>query len=252
MRTALVTLGILCLLVCLTGCGSAPATKPTPAPVPSTPIAPTVKPPDPSADAIKRDQAAEAAAKKANDQVAFYKAEAQEAIDQHASALDAANAWQKIANLRTRDASKAATDRENGILISRAHWVAAILFGASLIGVIVAIWLPLARKVAANLSIACFGGGVLAMVFAAAVPYLIWIGLGIVLIGVIYGIAQWHKTHAALVKTVQAVENVKASLPSLSAQITPVLAKAVGTSSPLVDTIRDKLAGDVGKIWKQI
>jgi hypothetical protein len=244
MRCSAIVLGLLCLL--LSSCGtSAPATPARPAPVPATPIAPIVKPPDPNADAIKHDQELEAAAKKAGDDVALYKAQAQEARDQHASALDAANSWQKIANLRTRSATLAATARENAILVTEAHWVAGILFGASLIGVVVAIWLPLARKWAVNLSIACFGGAVLAMLFAVVVPYLIWIGLGIVLIGVAYGIVQWHKTHTALTRVVQAGENVKTAFPELASKITPILASTVNESSPLVDTIRTKLASQL-------
>jgi hypothetical protein len=255
MRLPPIALGVLCLLCgLLAGClgDATPAPKPPPAAIPVAPIITPAKPPDPNADAIKHDQQLEAAAKKSGDQVALYKAQAQEAHDQYAAALDAANSWQKVANLRTRDASQAATDKENGILVTRAHWVAGVLFGASLIGVIVGIWLPLARTVALNLALACSGGAVLAMVFAVAVPYLIWIGLALILVGVIYGIVQWHKTHTALVRTVQAGENVKAALPELAAKITPILSKAVGTSSPLVDTIRTKLSSDVKSLFAKI
>lgn len=253
MRIRAALLGILCLFCSCTGDAPVPVAKPLPPVATAPPIAPVPVAPNPTADRIKDDQAAVAAAKKQGDLVKQLEAQKQEALDEATAAEKNAVAWRGVAS----DLTGSITTAKNAVLASKARWIAAILFGMALIGIIVAIWLPLARSVAGRLAGACFLGGVAALVFASIVPYLIWFGITIAVGGIIYGIVQWHKTHTTLTKVVQGVENAKAAIPEFAAKYAPILSTALGPNgTELVSQIRDglgaSLKADVEAAWKKI
>jgi hypothetical protein len=251
-------LGLLILIVgtlAVAACGqkdtAAPAARP--AAVPTQPIVTVAPPPDPTASAIQNDQAAEAAAKKANDQVAFYKAAAQEAADQaHAAALAEAS-WQTV---HTQDLQKA-TAAQNAILATRARWVAGILFLVAIFGVIVAAEVPLFRVKAATFSAVCAGLGTVALLFAACVSYLIWIGAGIVSVGALAGIVALIRAHGSIGALTKGLEQVKADMPAIAGDIQASVAKVVSPATiahatAVAKTIGVTLTADAKNVTKAV
>lgn len=250
MRYLIAILGILCL----TGCPGdrAPAT-PTPPPVKAAPIIEVPPPPNPTADKIKADQALIDAAKKSGDLVAQLQAQKDQALDEVDASKHVTAQWMGVAN----DLTGSITRAQNAVLASKARWVALLLYGATVIGIIVMIWLPIARTWAFRFSAACAVVATLCLLFAALVPYLIWVGIALALAGIIYGIALWKKSHETLTKLVQGIEAAKAASPATASTIGPVLSTSLGSSgtavvSQIKATLGTKLQADVEAAWKKV
>lgn len=217
-------IAVVCFLLgVLWACTKAPETAPAPPPPPPHQVATPPPPPDQNVSAITHDQALEKSAQVANDMVAFYKAQADEDVHQKALADEASGQWQQ-AGKQAQANEKAA---ENVVIATKARWAGGILFAAALLGVIVAIWLPLARKWSAGFAVACSVGGCVCFAFAIAVPYLVWIG-GVVIAGFVLAMVYWwRKDHATLGAIVTGVENAKKLLPDVADDIHTAVSKAL-------------------------
>lgn len=203
-------------------CEKTPAPAPPPPP-PSQTVATPPPPADPNVVAITHDQIVEKQAQAANDLVALYKAQTDEAVHQKALAYEAMGQWEAYGK-QAQANEKAA---EDVIVATRVRWAGGILLVAALLGVVVAVWLPLARRWSAGFAVACSVGGAVCFAFAAIVPYLIWIG-GTVIAGFILAMVYWwRKDHVTLGNMVTGVENAKTLLPDVAGDIHAAMAKAL-------------------------
>jgi ABC-type Fe3+-siderophore transport system permease subunit len=231
------------------GCEGDTVTTTTRTPPPSAPI-PVVPPaPNPTADAIAKDQAAEAAAQKSHNELALLEAEKSEAIHQAQLAANASTQWQKVATQRDTDI----TTFKNDALKAKARWAAGILLAAALLGAVVAIWLPLVRSKAVGFSVACAAGATLCIAFIALVPYLVWIGAGIIGAFLIAMVVWWARSHGTLSELIAAIEHLTTKNPHLATDVKSTLSSVLSTKAVAhVQKVADSIDVDSDNVLMSI
>jgi hypothetical protein len=223
---------LLIALLALTGCGAGgiPTTDRTPTDVSASALIEAKA----ERDAARRDaeskaaevtqlteriaqaQAAKDAAVAKGDRLAQLQAEKDELL----ATATLAGVQKREAQEREKAAMAAIGDKDKEIASERTavaqaklYWFAGLLGLVALIAVGLAIWMPLTRRWTGGFAVACGAVAALAVFVASILPWLWWIGAGVLTVGVIAAITWWHRDHHTAVQVVAAVEGIKDRLP---------------------------------------
>ncbi len=183
------------LILCLVFCAGCPETTDDKKPE-TPPITPGGNTPVQTTNTRIHDaEIAKAKAVEEGDKVAILQAEKALAMLYMAEAEDEADAYKKQVARLTKEIRQ---ERED-VLAVRCYWFAGIMGLLTFVGIGLAIWLPLFRQRAATFAAACASLAALAIFAAWLIPYLIWIGAGIAILG---GVAAvwWSRNHHHLTR----------------------------------------------------
>ncbi len=192
----------------LGGMCAEPRTDPKP-PVEVT----TVPPPTTGSkldDTIAKAKADAALAQQKGDRLEQLEAEKREADARAEKAMHESGEWTAYGKQLGKEAD-AERDHQRQIKL---YWFSGIMMLAALACVAAAIWLPLFRSWAIRGVIACVAVAGVAVVFAQLLPYLVWLGAGIVVLIGVAGLILWSKDHKALHQVVEAVGTAKDKIPA--------------------------------------
>lgn len=215
MKRTLLAMG-LALTMVIAGCGT-PREEPTKPPVTVPAVQPVTppNPPDTTSDyqaKIKQAEKEKAEAISASNRLAQLQAERDEAMNRAALAkeeakIKAAEAaqWQGVVKSKEVEIR---VEREN-ILATKLYWVVGILGLLALVATVVAIWQPLVRRFAGGFAIACASVATIAFFLAVYIHYIIWVGGGLVAIGVVAAVIYMRRSDKAVIQMASAVESVK-------------------------------------------
>lgn len=195
-----------------------------PVPSPGT-VAPVVKPvtppnpPDTTSEYLEKIKQAEEAKAKAiadKDKLAQLQAEKEEAVARALLAKEEARIkaqeakdWQEQVKVKDKEIR---IEREN-VLATKLYWLVGILGLMALAATVIAIWQPLVRRLAGGFAIACAAVATIAFFAAVYIHYLVWIGGGLAVIGVIGAIIYMRRSDKAVIQVASAVESVKDQIP---------------------------------------
>ena len=115
------------------------------------------------------------------------------------------------------DAARIAQDQ------ARLYWFAGILGLAALIGAGLAIWLPMTARWAIRFSIACGAVAALALFVSSLLPWLWWVGAGLVAIGGAAALWYWRLDHKIKIQLTDAIEGFTADVPGWAAHAERVI-----------------------------
>ncbi len=185
-----------------------------PRPDPKPPVEATTVPPPSTAnkldEAIAKAKADGAAAQQKGDRLEQLEAEKREADARAEKAMHESGEWTAYGKQLTTEIT---TERDHQRQV-KLYWFSGIMMLAALACVAAAIWIPLIRTWAIRGVIACVAVAGVAVVFAQLIPYLIWVGGGVVVILAIAGLVLWRKDHKALHQVVEAVGAAKDKIPA--------------------------------------
>lgn len=96
----------------------------------------------------------------------------------------------------------------------KAWWFVGIMGAAALAAAALAVFVPATARWAVRAALAAAACAALALAFAALLPWLLWIGLGLVVVGLIAAIVWWRLDAKSRDQVVTAVEGIKEKLPA--------------------------------------
>jgi uncharacterized membrane protein len=117
------------------------------------------------------------------------------------------------AHQQVEDKEKALADAHITEQQHKLYWMVGWSLFAALACVAGAIFLTGVRKYFVYGAIAAVGVAASAMLFAAILPYLLYIGIGLLVLGLGFAFVCWHNDHKGLRQVATAVETFKGQMP---------------------------------------
>ncbi len=128
------------------------------------------------------------------------------------------------------------------------YWAAGIFLLLAIAAAVIAVWQPLVRKIAGGFSIACLAGAALCVFISWLVPYLIWVGGGLGLIGLIAVFIWWKRDAKSLRQVVEAVGAAKDKVPEFKDAYRGIFREVIDTDAEAhIDQVRARVAGTLAK-----
>jgi hypothetical protein len=187
-------------------CTRAEATAPTPEAKPGPAPTPLGKWDD------EIEQAKYDAAAAGGDRLKVLEAQKREADARAERSAAESKQWREVSGQKDVQI-KAEHDRIEQV---RLYWAAGIFLLLAIAAAVVAVWQPIVRHLAGGFAVACAAGAALCIFVAWLVPYLIWIGGVMSVIGIAAALIWWKRDSKALGQTVEAVGAAKARVPAFT------------------------------------
>jgi hypothetical protein len=185
---------------------AAPASTPAQPPVETSALAAAKQ-------KIKQALDAQAAAESKGDKLAKLQAEK----DGLAALLEQKREEERDAREQLAAKKKEIASEREALAQARLYWFAGILGFLALVGGGVAIFVPVVSQWAVRFSVACGATASLALFAAWLVPYLIWIGIALGVVGLMATLVWWYRDHKTARQVIAGVEAAKDQLPGYKA-----------------------------------
>ncbi len=130
----------------------------------------------------------------------------------------------------------------------RLYWAAGIFLLLAIAAAVIAVWQPIVRKLAGGFAIACGAGAALCVFVAWLVPYLIWVGGGLGVIGLVAVFIWWKRDSKSLHQVVEAVGAAKDKVPAFKDAYQGIFREVIDTDAEAhIDKVRANVAGKLAK-----
>ncbi len=130
----------------------------------------------------------------------------------------------------------------------RLYWAAGIFLLLAIAAAVIAIWQPMVRKWAGGFAIACAGGAALCVFVAWLVPYLIWVGGSLAVIGIGAVLIWWKRDTKGLNQVVEAVGAAKDEVPAFQAAYKNIFSRVIDTDAEAhITNVRGLVSARIAK-----
>ncbi len=189
---------------------------------------------DQEIDAAKKDEQAAG-----SDRLKVLEAQKREANARAAKAEQEAKQWHQVSSQKDTQI----TTEQNHRRQVQLYWLSGILILLALAATVLAIWQPMLRKIAGGFAVACVAVAGLALFLAWLIPYLIWVGVSLAVIGVGAVVFWWIRDHKSLRQVVESVGAAKAQIPAFKDGYREIFSKIIDSN---VDRNIDKVRAYIG------
>ncbi len=185
------------------------------------------------------------AAAAGGDRLKVLEAEKREAEARANKAAAESKEWREVSG--QKDAQiKAEQDRQRQVYL---YWAAGIFLLLAIAAAVLAVWQPIVRKLAGGFAIACLAGAALCIFVSWLVPYLLWVGCGLVVLLGGGMLLYWKRDSKALLQTVEAVGAAKTRIPEFKTAYKGIFNEVIDSDADRhLNAVRDLVTAKLAKL----